>query len=228
MLLVWILPALLWIPKQPVTLEADATVELQEQRYLALTFDDGPTAGTTDVLLDGLKERGAAATFFLVGDQAVLYPDLVRRMRQEGHQVGNHTWSHSRLEGNAKTAADEAERMDRLLREILGEGEYWLRPPYGAISEEVARMLKVPVVKWSVDPRDWESRNADVILERILAEAQANSIILLHDIYPASVEAALRAVDILQEQGYWFVTVDELLRINGVTPQPGLMYRTGA
>lgn len=226
-LLLWILPILLWMPEQPAVLETNATVELQEPRYLALTFDDGPKEGTTDLLLDGLKERGAAATFFLVGDQAVMYPDLVRRMQQEGHQVGNHTWSHQRLEGDTERAVSEVERMDQLLREILGEGAYWLRPPYGAISEAVAQQVTVPMVKWSVDPRDWESRNADVVMQRILAEARPNSIILLHDIYPTSVEAALRVVDLLQEQGYWFVTVEELLQINGAQPQAGVMYRAG-
>jgi len=206
----------------------DATVQMQEEvHYVALTFDDGPKVGTTDVLLDGLRERGAAATFFLVGDQAVMYPDLVRRMRQEGHQVGNHTWSHQRLEGNTEQALREVARMDGLLREILGEGEYWLRPPYGIVEESVLKKIMVPLVKWSVDPRDWEERNAAEVAERILEAVHPNSIVLLHDIYPTSVEAALKVVDTLQAQGYWFVTVEELLRINGIVPQKGVMYRSG-
>ena len=227
-LFLWLIP-LLWCPlSQPTVLETDAAAEIREPCYLALTFDDGPKEGTTDLLLDGLKERGAAATFFLVGDQAVLYPELVRRMQQEGHQVGNHTWSHKRLEGDPKEAIDEVERMEGLLREILGEGDYWLRPPYGAITEEAAAKITVPIIKWSVDPRDWESRNADVVTQRILENVQPNSIILLHDIYPSSVEAALRVVDVLQEKGYWFVTVEELLRINGIVARSGEVYRSGA
>jgi len=227
-LLLWVLPiAVLWIPEQPTVVETDAAVELQEPRYLALTFDDGPKAGTTDLLLDGLKERGAAATFFLVGDQAVLYPDLVRRMQEEGHQVGNHTWSHQRLEGDAAKAVHEVDRMDALLREILGEGEYWLRPPYGVITEEIAGRIQVPMVKWNVDPRDWESRETGAVVQSVLEEVQPGSIILLHDIYPSSVNAALQVVDRLQEDGYWFVTVEELLRIGSVDPQPGVMYRAG-
>lgn len=206
----------------------DAAVPLQEEmRCIALTFDDGPKAGTTDVLLDGLRERGAAATFFLVGDQAVMHPDLVRRMRQEGHQVGNHTWSHQRLEGNTERALREVQRMDGLLREILGEGTYWLRPPYGIVSESVLKEIEVPLVKWSVDPRDWEDRNAERVAARILAEVRPNSIVLLHDIYPTSVAAALQVVDRLQEQGYWFVTVEELLQINGIAPRKGVLYRFG-
>ena len=226
-LFLWLIPLLWWPFSQQAILEADATAEIWEPRYLALTFDDGPKEGTTDLLLDGLKERGAAATFFLLGDQAVLYPELVRRMQEEGHQVGNHTWSHKRLDGDVKAAVSEVERMEGLLREILGEGEHWLRPPYGVITEEAAAKITVPIIKWSVDPRDWESRNADVVTQRILDAVRPNSIILLHDIYPTSVEAALRVVDILQEEGYWFVTVEELLRINRAAVHPGAVYRSG-
>jgi len=226
--LIWILFFLAIMPVENAA-PVDAAVPLQEEmRYIALTFDDGPRAGTTDVLLDELRERGAAATFFLVGDQAVMHPDLVRRMQQEGHQVGNHTWGHQRLEGNTEQALREVQRMDGLLREILGEGTYWLRPPYGIVSESVLKQIEVPLVKWSVDPRDWEERNAEKVAERILTKVQPNSIVLLHDIYPTSVAAALQVVDALQEQGYWFVTVEELLRINGITPQKGVMYRFGA
>ncbi len=203
-------------------------VELSEEIfYIALTFDDGPKQGTTDLLLDGLRERGAAGTFFLVGDQAVMYPDLVRRMQAEGHQVGNHTWSHTRLEGDPETIGSEIRQMDQLLREILGEGDYWLRPPYGIIEERAAKAVEVPLVKWSIDPRDWESRNTAQVVQTIVEQAQPNSIVLLHDIYPTSVTAALQAVDQLQQRGYWFVTVEELLRINGITPRAGQMYRTG-
>jgi peptidoglycan/xylan/chitin deacetylase (PgdA/CDA1 family) len=228
-ILLWLLLALL-LPSDWGAMEAvDAPLTLQEEiRYVALTFDDGPKEGTTDVLLDGLKERGAAATFFLVGDQAVLYPDLVRRMQQEGHQVGNHTWSHRRLEGDREQALHQVERMDGLLREILGDGSYWLRPPYGVIEESLLSAIPVPMVKWDLDPRDWEHRDTEIVVQAILSKVKANSIILLHDIYPTSVEAALQVIDILQEEGYWFVTVEELLRINAVTPVPGVMYRSGA
>ena len=221
--------AALCVPGRDTAMKVDATVKLQEEiRYIALTFDDGPKEGTTDRLLDGLRERGAAATFFLVGDQAVLYPDLVRRMKEEGHQVGNHTWSHRRLVGDPLQMQAEINKMDQLLREILGEGEYWLRPPYGLIDETAAKQVTVPMVKWSVDPRDWESRSREKITAAILGSVSPNSIVLLHDIYDASVDAALEVVDRLQEQGYWFVTVEELLRINGIVPQAGELYRSGA
>lgn len=207
----------------------DGPADIQEEvRYVALTFDDGPKAGTTDLLLDGLRVRGASATFFLLGEQALISPDLVRRIADEGHQVGNHTWSHARLEeATIAETLEEIEKTEVLLGEILGGEDYWLRPPYGQLAPGAESQIRVPMVKWSVDPRDWESRDSDKIVQAVLSSVRPNSIILLHDIYPASVEAALRVVDALQEEGYWFVTVEELLRLNGVDAQKGMLYRTG-
>ena len=212
----------------PSVLQADSGAEIPvETAYIALTFDDGPGRETTARLLDGLNIRGASATFFLVGEQVVRYPDLVKRMKAEGHQVGNHTWSHMRLENEeADEVLWEVWQNELLLEEILGGRGYWLRPPYGLIDPEVADKLLIPMVKWSVDPRDWESRNANKIVEAVLDDVRPGSIILLHDIYDSSVDAALRLVDELQAQGYWFVTVEELLRLNGITPQAGVLYRS--
>lgn len=217
----------LWPLARDEALPADAQADLPaEMKYIALTFDDGPRRGTTERLLDGLRERGASATFFLVGEEIAGSEDLVRRMAAEGHQVGNHTWSHVRLAGTApETAAEEVRKAQAALEEVLGEGTYWLRPPYGLIDEDME--IGVPLVKWSVDPRDWESRNAAQVTQAVLRDARPNAIILLHDIYPSSVEAALRIVDALEEEGYWFVTVEELLRLNGITPEAGVMYRSG-
>jgi len=208
---------------------ADGGAAIPEgEKYVALTFDDGPRKGTTDRLLDGLKQRGVRATFFLIGQQIEANSELVDRMAKEGHQIGNHTWSHQRLDGAAPDeAAQEVERTEAALEALLGGGEYWLRPPYGQVAAGREASFGVPMVKWSVDPRDWESRNADKVTWAILEDVEPNSIILLHDIYPTSVDAALRVVDQLQGEGYWFVTVEELLRLNGVTPEAGAMYRTG-
>ena len=197
-----------------------------EEKYVALTFDDGPRRGTTDRLLDGLKEREARATFFLIGQQIEDNADLVSRMAEEGHQIGNHTWSHQRLDSVLPdAAAQEVTRTETALEALLGGGDYWLRPPYGQVAEGAD--FGVPMVKWCVDPRDWESRDAEKVARAVLECVEPGSIVLLHDIYPTSVDAALRVVDRLQEEGYWFVTVEELLWLNGVTPEAGRMYRTG-
>ena len=220
---------LLWVSEPPMEIAVDGAAQISGgTHYVALTFDDGPRRGTTDRLLNGLKERGASATFFLVGEEAEQYPDLVKRMQAEGHQVGNHTWSHVRLEG-ASTAViqEEVGENEKLLEELLGGSGYWLRPPYGLITPGTETLIRVPMVKWSVDPRDWESRNTEKVVRAILKDVQPNSIILLHDIYDTSVDAALKVVDTLEAQGYCFVTVEELLRLNGVTPEAGKLYRTG-
>lgn len=197
-------------------------------KYVALTFDDGPRRDTTSVLLDGLLERGVSATFFVIGRQIPGNEDLLRRMRAEGHQVGNHTWSHVRLSGRtAEETLEEVGRTEAALEEILGPGSYWLRPPYGLVDQQAEAAVDVPMVKWSVDPRDWESRNTEQVVRAILSAVEPNSIILLHDLYPTSVEAALQVVDALQAEGYVFVTVEELLERNGVTPEPGVLYCRG-
>lgn len=207
--------------------EADGTAALTEEvKYVALTFDDGPRRGTTDVLLDGLKERGAAATFFLIGESISGKEDLVERMAAEGHQVGNHTWTHLRLETeSAAVIQDELSRTDAAIGAILGGSSYWVRVPYGLLSQGSEGLIQVPMVKWSVDPRDWESRNKEKIVSAVLEAVEPGSIILLHDIYTPSVEAALEIVDKLQAEGYWFVTVEELLELYGIEAQPGVMYR---
>ena len=211
------------------TVQVDAPAEVTEEtRYIALTFDDGPRRATTTKLLDGLRERGASATFFLVGEQIEANRDLVERMKTEGHQVGNHTWSHVQLQGaSQEVVSREIKQADDLLREVLGEGTYWLRPPYGKLDEAQKAQIPVPMVQWSVDSRDWESKNTEKIVETVLAQAEPNNIILMHDIYPTSVEAALKIVDMLQAEGYWFVTVRELLALNGIQPQAGVLYRSG-
>ena len=234
-LLLWFLVALaaaLWSAKPrnravPAQNAAEIPVDAAP-KLLAFTFDDGPHRGSTDRLLDGLLERGAKGTFFLVGQEIDEARDLVERMRDEGHQIGNHTWSHRRLdELSDDEIIQEIGKTDALLKSVAGDGEYWLRPPYGFLRQGTERFVNVPVVKWSVDPRDWESRNAEKVTQAVLEGVQPGSIVLLHDIYPSSVEAALELIDLLAADGYQFVTVRELLTRNGVTPLPGVSYRTG-
>ena len=197
----------------------------QETHYIALTFDDGPRWDTTQRLLDGLRERGASATFFLIGRQIPGNEDLVLRMKAEGHQVGNHTWNHVTLSGSLTADLEELRRTDALLQELLGSGTYWVRPPYGLICEAERGALEVPLVHWTVDPEDWAKLSPEAVVQAVLKEAGPNDIVLLHDFFSDSVDAALEIVDTLQAEGYYFVTVEELLALNGITPQPGVMYR---
>ena len=212
----------------PAVEEAAADLPLPESglKYVALTFDDGPRADTTSVLLDGLRERGASATFFLIGQQIPGNEDLICRMAAEGHQVGNHTYGHTRLQ-NARddTIIEEIHKTEGLLTEVLGPGEYWLRPPYGLVDKSRSDLIKTPMIYWSVDPEDWKLLNADKVTACVLDRIQPGDIVLLHDFYPTSVEAALRIIDALQGEGYAFVTVAELFNIYGTMPQAGRLYK---
>lgn len=204
---------------------AAGTAELPGTKYVALTFDDGPRAGTTDRLLDGLRQRGASATFFLIGQQIAGNETLVRRMRDEGHQVGNHTWEHVLLTGRDRASVSaQLAKTDAALSAALGEGSYWVRPPYGLLNADQTAWFQTPLIHWSVDPEDWKLRNAEQVTARVLEAVRPGDIILLHDSYDPSVDAALAIVDALEAQGFWFVTVEELLALYGVTPRPGVFY----
>ena len=205
---------------------ADGTAALSQQRYVALTFDDGPKRETTARLLDGLRERGASATFFLIGRQIPDQRDLVERMKAEGHQVGNHTWNHIRLAttSDPAVAAQEIQKTDTLLREILGDGTYWLRPPYGAIQEAQKPQIPVPMVTWTVDSRDWESLNAKTVVQSVLRDVKPNSIILMHDIHPTTVEALKKVLPWLVKNDYDILTVSELAKRKGAVMHDGKAY----
>ena len=206
---------------------AESVEEAEENvKYVALTFDDGPSPRCTPRLLDGLQERGVRATFFVVGCQVVKDPDIVIRMAAEGHQIGNHSYDHQKLDKlSLQEAAEDMGKNNDLLCQLLGEGDYWIRPPYGLLSEAELKEITVPVVGWSVDTEDWKSKNTGKILDVIYREISDGDIILLHDRYLSSVEAALQAVDHLQQQGYQFVTVAELLALRGIEPEGGVTYR---
>lgn len=196
-------------------------------KYVALTFDDGPRRETTSKLLDGLKERGAQATFFVIGTQVMCEgnEDLLLRMTEEGNQVGNHTYSHERLLNiEVSHVIEEIQKNEVILKNILGEGEYWLRPPYGLIDSVRAKQVSTPMIYWTLDPEDWKWLDAQKVADLVISQIRAGDIILLHDFYPSSVEAALMIIDQLQPLGFVFVTVEELFDIYGVAPEDGVLY----
>lgn len=187
-------------------------VETKEEKKIAITFDDGPHPEYTKILLDGLKERGVHATFFVTGEHAKLHPDLILRMKEEGHLIGNHTYSHIQLQsGNIEVFREELKRTNQVIEEITGEEVLYVRPPYGSWDKSLEKELNMFPVLWTVDPTDWSCLSSGAVTNRVLDKVQENSIILLHDYYKTSVEASLRIIDKLQEEGYTFVTVDELL-----------------
>ena len=184
-----------------------------------------PLSQITTELLDGLAQRGVPATFFLIGEQIVGQEDLVRRMEAEGHQIGIHTYDHVTLTGlNWADFDAQVDKTRQMLKNILGHNDFLLRPPYGLYDEGVQRKAGAPIILWSIDPEDWGDKNADREVAHIVSEAKDGAIVLMHDIYPDSVEAALRVVDALHEQGYLFVTIDQLFDARGIELQNGEVY----
>ena len=183
-----------------------------EAPKIALTFDDGPSTAWTPALLDGLKERGVKATFFLIGENADKNPEIVKRMAEEGHLIGNHTYHHVELTKVSENEARlELADTSAVIVRITGKEPEYMRPPFGAWQRKLEQEMQMLPVLWTIDPLDWTTENQDEIVNKVVTEAEENDIILLHDCYKSSIEAGLRIVDILQEEGFVFVTVDELL-----------------
>ena len=191
----------------------------------ALTFDDGPRPDTTRRLLEGLAAREVPATFFLIGSQIEGNEDLIREMAAAGHQIGVHTYDHVNIAELSREDFDlQVGRTRALLAGVLGPGDYWLRPPYGLTSPAARSWADGPLILWSVDPEDWKDRDTDRIAAAVAGHTEDGDIILMHDIYESSVDAALRAVDILLDKGFVFVTVEQLMALRGVEPRAGVLY----
>lgn len=179
---------------------------------IALTFDDGPDPTHTLQLLEGLAKREVKATFFITGENAEAYPDLVKRMYEEGHLIGNHTYSHLQLtKKNREIFKEELIKTNEIIKEITGEEVVFVRPPYGSWDKSFEEELNMFPVLWTIDPLDWCSNDVACVINKVVPKVKENSIILMHDEYASTVTAALQIVDELQKQGYEFVTVDEIL-----------------
>lgn len=201
-------------------------VHAAETKYVALTFDDGPSGRFTQRLLDGLYDRGAKGTFLLCGYRIELYPDLTQRIFDEGHEIGFHGYSHKTMKTMSRRGiAQEILDTEALLPE--GCRPVFLRPPGGFSSDpvvEVAKARGLPILKWSVDPKDWATDDTAAIETCVLDRIKDGDIVLLHDMSDSSVDAALAIVDRLLEEDFEFVTVSELARIRQAKLVPGREY----
>lgn len=178
---------------------------------VALTFDDGPSSQYTEKLLDGLKERGVKASFFIIGESIKENEKIIKRMYDEGHLIGNHTYTHIDLaKTNFSDACKEINDTNKCIEDITGYTPQYIRPPYGDWNNKLLEETDMSVVLWTVDPEDWKDQNADVVAARVMKNTRSGDIILLHDIFDSSVDAALKIVDGLQNKGYQFVTIDKL------------------
>lgn len=201
-------------------------VRAEAPKYVALTFDDGPSGKYTRKLLDGLYDRGVQATFLLCGYRMKDYPDLTRRIWEEGHEIGYHGFTHKNMQQmSRRDIAKELEDSQALLPE--GCQPVFLRPPGGCCSDAVRQVTQVrnlAILGWSVDPRDWATHDTASIERFVLKNVKDGDIVLLHDMSDSSVKAALDIVDVLLEKDYEIVTVSRLVRIRDVKLKPGQMY----
>lgn len=193
--------------------EEGTEVEKEGQmKKIALTFDDGPHMRYTMELLDGLKERNVKATFFVVGKNVEEYPEVIKRMGEDGHLIGNHTYSHVQLNKlSDEKACEEITKTSDLIKALTGNPTEYIRPPFGEWNESLECGIELIPVLWDVDPLDWKTTNAAAVTKKVVTKVEENDIILLHDCYQSSVDAALEIVDKLKKEGYEFVTVEDLI-----------------
>ncbi|BDS05326.1 hypothetical protein NT6N_03660 [Oceaniferula spumae] len=191
--------------------------------YVAMTYDDGPHPQNTPRLLDMLRERNIKATFYVIGRSVNLYPQITRRIVAEGHEIGNHTWSHPKL--TALSDASVRSELNRTRDAIVaasGVKPRTMRPPYGALRQDqrawIYKEYGYPTILWSVDPEDWKRPGVSVVTSRIVNNTRNGGIILAHDLHKPTVDAMPGTLDGLLRKGFKFVTVSQLLALNPSSP----------
>ena len=198
---------------------------------IAMTFDDGPSATLTPKLLDLLATRHIKVTFFVIGENVAEHPEIVARAAREGHEIGNHSWSHPNFgKMSDDNVRSQLRRTDDAIRSAMGNRPTLMRPPYGSITAREKHWIHdefgYRIILWDVDPYDWKRPGPAVVRNRILKETQPGSIVLSHDIHPGTIEAMPSTLDALEAKGFKFVTVSELIRMavpkaSHPSPQPG-------
>lgn len=198
---------------------------IKDAKLVAFTFDDGPSKYTLDII-NILEEYNASATFFEVGYNIKAHPEITKEVFDRGFEVANHTTDHSKL-----TKLTEAKYLSKindnnaLFKELTGKDMPYLRPPYGSYNDKIKANTGVPIVTWSLDTRDWESRNKDKVIEMVINNIKEGDIILFHDLYESTRDAVKELMPLLKEQGYQAVSVGELFKNKGITLEAGTSYR---
>ena len=191
---------------------------------VALTFDDGP-GRFTDKLLDCLEENNAKATFFMLGENAEKYPDVIKRLYDSGMELGNHTYDHQMLPSlSSEQVTEEIGKTNSIIENAAGVPADSLRPPGGSFNESVQELAGMPIIKWSLDTKDWKTKSADTTYQKVIDNVQDGSVVLMHDIHEWSIEASLRLIPELVEKGYKLVTVQELAAAKGIELKDGEVY----
>ncbi|MGE7603408.1 polysaccharide deacetylase family protein [Peribacillus sp. NPDC097675] len=185
------------------------------QKVIALTFDDGPHPDNTMAILTSLKKHQAHATFFVLGSRVEHYPDVLQNMLAQGNEIGNHSWDHPQLTRLSKKKIKSQINTTQLaIKKASGYEPSLIRPPYGAVNDEVRKNIgEMDVVLWEIDPEDWKLKNKKKVVRKVMNKAEDGKVILMHDIYKTSAEAADEIIKKLDQQGYQLVTISELEKV---------------
>lgn len=193
------------IPSQPPT-------GSKAEKCVALTFDDGPHPKVTKQILHLLKQYNAKATFFMLGSRVQYYPDIVKEIQGNGHEIGSHTWNHPILTNlTSREVLNEYESTEKAIFNAIGTPPTVFRPPYGATNERIKGLIPIPSVNWSLDTLDWKHRNAEKLLPIVKKNMHNHAIILMHDIHQSTADGLEDVLIYLQNEGYTFMTVSEIL-----------------
>lgn len=194
-------------------------------KFVALTYDDGPSSYTSH-LLDILEEHNAKATFFIIGNRVEKYRDTIKRMDYLNMEISSHTFNHDILTKLDKAGIqDTMNKTDEALINIIGRGADLMRPVEGALDETSQSFITKPIIRWNIDTLDWKTQDAQAIVDHVLDNVRDGCIILMHDIYPTTIEASKILIPKLQEMGYQLVTIPELAEARGIELKPGEVYR---
>ena len=198
---------------------------IKDRKVVAFTFDDGPNPNTTPTLLTELNKRGMNASFFMLGRNAEKYPEVVKMVDQNGFEIGSHTYQHRNLKRiSNEEQSYEINQTKNIIHRIIGKNPTSIRPPYGNYNDVTLSYIDTPIILWNVDTLDWKYRDANATYQNSIDQIEDGSIVLFHDIYYASIDAAIRMADELYMRGYLLLSVKELARAKQVTLTPKTRY----
>lgn len=196
----------------------------KSKKMIALTFDDGPNYNTSKII-DVLNKYDIKATFFVLGNRAINNKDILRKMVDSGMEIGNHTYNHLLLtKYDENKIRSEIEDTSEVIYSATKKRPKLLRPSYGSVNNKIKKVANMPIIIWDIDTLDWKYHNSKRITSRVVNKVRDGDIILMHDIYSASLNALSNIISILQDNGYEFVTIDELFYYKGISLENGKVY----
>lgn len=183
-------------------------------KVIAMTFDDGPNPSTTGEVLDALKKYGGHATFFVVGELAEEYPSTIQRIYASGNEIGNHSYDHADFyDLSHDEILEQIDKTNRIIYGIVGTRPILVRAPYGNVNQDIAEKIGRACVQWTVDSEDWKNLDEDTDYEKVMEDITDGDIVLMHDIYQPTADAAVRIIRDLTKKGYKLVTISQMIQI---------------